>query len=244
VHIPKQQKLTITREIMPEKKPQDKTSVNKSKIIIVDDHPIVRQGLMGLINHEDDLDVCGQAEDAHQAMETIKALRPDIVIVDISLKKTSGMELIKDIKAAYPNIAVLALSMHDESLYAERALRAGAKGYVMKREAPEEVTRAIRKILSGEIYVSERMATRMARKLVSVGPEISASRIDCLSNRELEVFHLIGQGYGTRQISERLRVSVKTVETYRAHIKEKLNFANASELLQYAIRWVNSREKG
>jgi len=229
---------------MPDKKPQDKTGVNKSKIIIVDDHPIVRQGLIGLINHEDDLDVCGQAEDAHQAMETINALRPDIVIVDISLKKTSGIELIKDIKAAYPNIAVLALSMYDESLYAERALRAGAKGYVMKREASEEVTKAIRKILSGEIYISERMAARMARKLVSTRPEVSASPIDCLSNRELEVFYLIGQGCGTRQISERLGVSVKTVETYRAHIKEKLNFANASELLQYAIRWVNSQDKG
>ena len=154
------------------------------------------------------------------------------------------MELIKDIKARYPNLAVLALSMHDESLYAERSLRAGAKGYIMKAEAIENVVMAIRKILSGDIYLSDAMAAKLIHKLVGGKTEIGASAIDRLSDRELEVFRLIGQGYGTRQIGEKLHLSVKTIETYRAHIKEKLNLADAGELLQYAIRWVTSQNKG
>jgi DNA-binding NarL/FixJ family response regulator len=216
---------------------------SKAKVIIVDDHPIVRQGLAELINHEQDLTVCGYAEDAHEALGIIKKTGPDMVIVDISLKETSGMELIKDIKAQYPNLPVLALSMHDESLYAERALRAGAKGYVMKAEATENVVTAIRKVLSGQIYVSDRMAAKMVRKLVGGGPQASASAIERLSDRELEVFCLIGQGIGTRQIAERLHLSVKTIETYRAHIKEKLDLADSSELLQYAIQWVSSQDR-
>jgi DNA-binding NarL/FixJ family response regulator len=225
---------------MARKKHSNKISENKTKILIVDDHPIVRQGLAELVNHEDDLVVCGQAEDAHQAMTAIKELRPDMATVDISLKETSGMELIKDIHAQYPNLPVLALSMHDESLYGERALRAGARGYIMKQEATEKVIEAIRKILSGEVYVSDKMAARMVRKLVGGQTETSTSAIERLSDRELEVFHLIGNGYGTRQISERLHLSIKTIETYRAHIKEKLDLADAAELLQYAIQWVNS----
>jgi len=226
---------------MARKKQADKTNENKTNILIVDDHPIVRQGLAELINHEDDLVVCGQAEDAHQAMKAVKELKPDMAIVDISLKETSGMELIKNIKAQFPNLPSLALSMHDESLYAERALRAGAKGYIMKAEATEKVILAIRKILSGEIYISEKMASKMMQKLVGGSIEISASPVERLSDRELEVFQLIGKGFGTRQISERLYLSIKTIETYRAHIKEKLNLADAAELLQYAIQWVNSR---
>jgi DNA-binding NarL/FixJ family response regulator len=221
----------------------NKADENKTAILIVDDHPIIRQGLTELINQEIDLTVCGEAEEAHRAMQAIKSLKPDIVIVDISLKQTSGMELIKDIKAQYPNLAVLALSMHDESLYAERALRAGAKGYIMKAEATEKVVTAIRKVMSGQIYVSDRMAAKMVRKLVSSEPDVGASAIERLSDRELEVFHLIGQGYGTRQIAERLHLSIKTIETYRAHIKEKLNLADAAELLQYAIQWVSSQRK-
>jgi DNA-binding NarL/FixJ family response regulator len=230
-------------EIMSRKKGQDKTGPDKSKILIVDDHPIVRQGLAELVNHENDLAVCGQAEDAHQAMKAIKELRPNIAVVDISLRETSGIELIKDINVQYPNLPVLALSMHDESLYAERALRAGAKGYIMKAEATEKVITAIRKILGGEVYVSDKMAAKMVRKLVGHRTEISTSPIERLSDRELEVFNLIGKGYGTRQISERLHLSIKTIETYRAHIKEKLNLANAAELLQYAIQWVGSQNK-
>ncbi len=216
---------------------------NKTKIIIVDDHPIIRQGLAELINNEPDLIVCGQAEDAHEALVKIKESEPDMVIVDISLKETSGMELIKDIKVQYPNLPVLVLSMHDEALYAERMLRAGAKGYVMKAEATEKVIVAIRKILSGQIYVSDKMAAKMVRKLVGGGPDTGVSAIERLSDRELEVFRLIGQGYGTRQIAERLHLSIKTIETYREHIKEKLNLADASELLQYAIQWTHSKDK-
>lgn len=225
------------------RKQPDKTKEQKTRILIVDDHPIVRQGLTELINHEEDLAVCGQAEDAPDAMVIIKELKPDMVIIDISLKETSGMELIKDIKAQYPNLPALALSMHDESLYAERALRAGAKGYVMKAEATERVITAIREILSGEIYVSDRMAVKMVRKLVGGKSDVGTSPIDPLSDRELEVFLLIGQGYGTRQIAEKLYLSVKTIETYRAHIKEKLNLASSAELLQYAIKWVKSQGK-
>jgi DNA-binding NarL/FixJ family response regulator len=226
---------------MTRKKHPDKVKEKKANILIVDDHPIVRQGLTELVNHENDLIVCGQAEDANQAMKSVKELKPDIVIVDISLKETSGMELIKDLSVQYPKLPVLALSMHDESLYAERVLRAGAKGYIMKAEATEKVIMAIRKILSGEIYISDKMASKMMRKLVGGSSEINASPVELLSDRELEVFQFIGKGFGTRQIAERLYLSIKTIETYRAHIKEKLNLEDSAELLQYAIQWINSR---
>ncbi len=228
---------------MATKEKQTKSEKDKTKIIIVDDHPIVRQGLTELINSEDDLLVCGHAEDAHEAMKNIKKLNPDLAVVDISLKETSGMELIKDIKAQYPHMPVLALSMHDELLYAERALRAGAGGYVMKQEATENVIAAIRKVLSGQLYISQRMSEKMVRKLVGGKAELTASPVDSLSDRELEVFLLIGQGYSTRQISEKLFLSNKTIETYRAHIKEKLNLADSAELLQYAIQWAKSRDQ-
>lgn len=225
------------------KEEQIQTGKDKTKVLIVDDHPIIRQGLSELINAEPDLIVCGNAEDAPEALGKIKESKPDMVIVDISLKETSGMELIKDIKAQHSNLPVLVLSMHDESLYAERMLRAGAKGYVMKAEATDKVIVAIRKILSGQIYVSDKMASKMVRKLVGGGPDVGVSAIERLSDRELEVFHLIGLGYGTRQIAERLHLSIKTIETYREHIKEKLNLADASELLQYAIQWTHSKDK-
>ena len=226
---------------MARKKQPNKADEKKANILIVDDHPIVRQGLSELVNHENDLIVCGQAEDANQAMKAVKELKPDIVIVDISLKETSGMELIKDLNVQYPKLPLLALSMHDESLYAERVLRAGAKGYIMKAEATEKVIMAIRKILSGEIYISDKMASKMMRKLVGGSSEINASPVELLSDRELEVFQLIGKGFGTRQIAERLYLSVKTIETYRAHIKEKLNLEDSAALLLYAIQWINSR---
>jgi DNA-binding NarL/FixJ family response regulator len=225
---------------MTTKKNTEKTGP-LTKILVVDDHPIVRQGLAQLIDEEHDLDVYAQAEEAHEAMSIIKQRKPDLVIVDISLKETSGLELIKDIKATYPNLPVLALSMHDESLYAERSLRAGARGYVMKTEATAKVVDAIRKILSGRIYVSDNVAGKMMSKMVGGGPDVGASAIDRLSDRELEVFSLIGQGYSTRKIAQRLHLSIKTIETYRAHIKEKLNLADSTELLQYAIRWSSSQ---
>ncbi len=229
---------------MPTEKRQDKNDENKARIVIVDDHPIVREGLADLINKEDDLVVCGEAEDAYQAMAVIRELEPDVAIVDISLQDTSGLELIKDIKVQYPGLPVLTLSMHDESLYAERALRAGAKGYIMKREATTNVVIAIRRVLNGQVYLSERMATKMVDKIVGGKPEESSSGIERLTDRELEVFSLLGEGKGTRKISERLHLSVKTIETYRSRIKEKLNLTSASELLQHAFQWVNSRGKG
>jgi DNA-binding NarL/FixJ family response regulator len=215
---------------------------DKTRILIVDDHPLIRHGLAELINQQTDLDVCGEAEDSAEALRLIKKLKPEMIIVDISLKETSGIELIKDVKIRYPNVAILALSMHDESLYAERALRAGAKGYVMKAEATDNVVTAIRKILAGELYVSDRMSTKMLSNLIGRS-KVETSSIERLSDRELEVFRLIGQGYGSRQISERLSLSIKTIETYRAHIKEKLGLADASELLQFAIQWEKSQDR-
>jgi DNA-binding NarL/FixJ family response regulator len=206
----------------------------------VDDHPIVRQGLAQLINQEKDLEVCGQAEDAHEAMQAIRQLNPDMVIVDIGLKDTSGMELIKDLKVQYPDLPVLTLSMYDEAVYGERALRAGAKGYVMKQEATEKVVTAIRQVLAGEVYVSSGMAAKMVSKLVGTGTRTAGSVADALSDRELEVFRMIGEGFSTREMAEKLHLSIKTVETYRAHIKDKLGLQDANELLRSAIRWVNA----
>jgi DNA-binding NarL/FixJ family response regulator len=212
---------------------------SKRTIVIVDDHPIVRQGLAQLINQESDLLVCGQAEDAYEAMQTIRESDPDMVIVDISLKETSGVELIKDLKIQYPDLPVLTLSMHDETVYGERALRAGARGYIMKQEATEKVVTAIRRVLAGEVYVSNGMAAKMVSKLVG-GPGKTSSPVECLSDRELEVFRMLGEGYNTREMADKLHLSVKTIETYRAHIKDKLGLQDASELLRSAIRWVNT----
>ena len=231
-------------KIMGDRKGQEKAHEGRKRILIVDDHPIVRRGLAELVDQQAGLVVSGQAEDAHQAMEAIRAQEPDMVIVDISLKETSGLELIKDIKTRHPGLPVLTLSMHDESLYAERALRAGAKGYIMKQQATEELVMAIRKVLDGQVYVSDTIAAKMVRKLVGSGPDAGASAIDRLSDRELEVFRLIGEGHGTRQIAERLHLSVKTIETYRAHIKEKLDLADSAELLKHAIQWVKSQNMG
>lgn len=226
---------------MPRKAESSDDSHGKRTVLIVDDHPIVRQGLAQLINQEKDLAVCGQAEDAHEAIEAIRQLNPDLIIVDISLKDTSGVELIKDLKVRYPNLPILTLSMHDEAVYGERALRAGARGYIMKQEATEKVVTAIRRVLAGEVYVSDGMAAIMVSKLVGGGAGKKAgSAVDALSDRELEVFRMIGEGFNTREMAEKLHLSVKTIETYRAHIKEKLALQDASELLRTAIQWVNT----
>jgi DNA-binding NarL/FixJ family response regulator len=212
------------------------------RILIVDDHPIVRQGLADLINHEDEFEVCGHAEDGREAMEQIRKLDPDLVTIDITLKDTGGLELIKDVKSQYPKLPMLVISMHDEKLYGERVLRAGAKGYIMKHEATENVIDAIHKVFSGQVYVSSNMAEQMVRSFVSGGTRSQASAVNSLSDRELEVFRLIGQGYGTRKIAEMLHLSVKTIETYRAHIKNKLSLDDAAQLLQYAVQWASSEE--
>jgi DNA-binding NarL/FixJ family response regulator len=209
----------------------------KKKVFVVDDHPIVRQGLTLMINREADLVVCGEAEDAITAMQAIAAANPDILIVDISLNGPDGLDLLKDVRTRYSELPVLILSMHDESVYAERALRAGAQGYIMKQEATEKVLVAVRRILSHEIYISERIANRMLQCYIgSRGTGRPASIAD-LTDRELEVFRLIGEGHSTRRIAEELHISVKTVESYQAHIKEKLSLRSARELVQHAIQW-------
>jgi DNA-binding NarL/FixJ family response regulator len=216
---------------------------DKVRILIVDDHPVTRRGLAEVINMETDLEVCGQAEDAAAALVAIGKLKPDLAIIDVSLQGASGIELMKNVKLQYPTLPMLALSMHDESLYAERALKAGAKGYIMKHEAIEKVIGAIKRILKGEIYVSDNMTARMVNKLVG-GGDSGTTGIESLTDRELEVFRLIGMGHGTRQIATELFLSVKTIESYRAHIKEKLALDSATELTQHAIQWVNSTNLG
>src|SRR5580658_6148110 len=217
-------------------------AVTKKRILVVDDHPIVRQGLALLINREPDLVVCGEAEEATGAMHVLTSAHPDVLIVDISLSGPDGIDLLKNIRATHPTLPVLILSMHDESVYAERALRAGANGYIMKQEATENVLVAVRRILNGEIYVSARIANQMLRHYITGSGTLRDSSIADLSDRELEVFRLIGEGHGTRQIAEKLHLSVKTVESYQAHIKEKLSLRSSRELMQHAIQW-NMNEK-
>ncbi len=213
---------------------------NKKTVYVVDDHPIVRHGLVELINREAELQVIGEAEGAHDALKALSSTLPDIIIIDISLQGTSGIELTKDIKMRYPDLPVLVLSMHDEALYAQRALRAGAGGYIMKKERPKKVITAIRKIIDGEICVSKKIASTILKKYSNRQDAQESSPLECLSDRELEVFSLIGQGHGTRQIAEDLCLSVKTVESYRSNIKIKLGLQNSSELVQYAIQWLIS----
>lgn len=212
-------------------------AARKNKVFLVDDHPIVRQGLTLMIDREPDLMVCGEAKDALTAMQSVAAANPDIVVVDISLSGPDGLELLKNIRVSWPHLPVLILSMHDESIYAERALRAGAQGYIMKQEATEKVLVALRRILNREIYVSERIANRMLQRYIGGASAGGPSLITGLTDRELEVFRLIGQGHSTRQIADELHLSVKTVESYQAHIKDKLALHNARELVQHAIRW-------
>lgn len=214
----------------------------KTKVLLVDDHPVLRRGLSQLINQEPDMMVCGEAEDAPKAFEAVGQLEPDVVVVDVSLKGSNGIELLKNLKARYPSLPVLVLSMHDESLYAERALRAGGLGYIMKDEAFEQVLSAIRQVLKGDIFLSEKMKSRMLQQVAFGKGKVVHSPIEKLTDRELEVFRLIGQGHGTRQIAEELHLSVRTVEAYREYIKEKLNLKNATELVQHAFHWVHHQE--
>ncbi|MFQ5990413.1 MAG: response regulator [Candidatus Methylomirabilales bacterium] len=210
----------------------------KQRILIVDDHPVVREGLATIINQQAELMVCGEAEDAQTALEAVSTLQPDLVIVDISLKGINGIELIKQLQRQYEKIPVLVMSMHDESLYVERVLRAGARGYIMKQEGTEKVVTAVQRVLAGEVYVSDAMGKKLLRTFQEGRPDPGAPSVERLSDRELEVFRLIGQGYSTRQIAETLHVSVKTVNTYRQHIKEKLKLKSGSDLLRHAIHWV------
>jgi DNA-binding NarL/FixJ family response regulator len=223
----------------------NKTRLNslapKCKVLLVDDHPVVRQGLALFIDRESDLTVCGQANDATSALQVIRNSTPDFVVLDISLEGPDGLELLKILRAEYPKLPVLVLSMHDELLYAERALRAGANGYIMKQEATDRVLTAIRHILGGDVYLSDRLTKRMLQQFVN-GPAPPGDPLAKLSDRELEVYRLIGTGHGTRQIADELHVSTKTIESYQAHIKEKLALRNARELVQHAVEWsVNTK---
>jgi DNA-binding NarL/FixJ family response regulator len=209
----------------------------KHRVFIVDDHPLVREGLSNLINQQDDLMVCGEAEDAAQALAGIGVKKPDLALIDISLKTASGLELVKDLGVHFPNVSLVVLSMHDELLYAERALRAGAKGYVMKRETTKDVLTAIRRVLQGDVYVSERVLNAMARRLGTPRKASAATPVEQLSDRELEIFRLLGQGLTTSQIAADLHLSLKTVQAYCARAKEKFGVTSLGELLRAAIRW-------
>jgi DNA-binding NarL/FixJ family response regulator len=209
------------------------------KVLIVDDHPIVRQGIDLLLRDEEGLTVCAEAESVNEALDAIEQQEPDIAIVDLSLKESSGLELIKDIRVRYPNLKVLVLSMRDEGFYAERVLRAGARGYITKEEGPGKVVEALHKIMAGQIHVSESMASKVMSKIIDDGGESDdQSLVSSLTDRELEIFTLIGNGLPTREIGKRLHISAKTVDSHREHIKEKLQLDNATDLLKHAIQWV------
>jgi DNA-binding NarL/FixJ family response regulator len=214
------------------------------RILLVDDHPMVRERLTEVIHREADLTVCGEAEDRFEALEKMAASQPDLAIVDLTLKRSNGMELIKDIRVQFPAVPILVLSMHDELLYAERVIRAGVRGYITKQEATRKVMQAIRSVLAGDIYLSEKMAAQIAAAAVGAARAKPGLPLDGLSDRELSVFEMIGRGRSTRQIADELKLEMRTIETYRARIKDKLNLKDANELLQYAIRWAQSEGAG
>ena len=209
----------------------------------MDDHPMMRQGLAQLIGLERDLAVCGEAENAGSALNAVSTLKPDLVLADISLPGKNGLELIKDFQAIQPGLPVLVISMHDESLYAERVLRAGGRGYIMKQEGGKKLMQAVRQVLEGKVYVSEKISAGILENL-SGRPGAEGSPLEKLTDRELEIFQLIGQGKGTRDIAKTLHISVKTIDVHRANIKAKLKLHSASELIRYAVRWAESQGSG
>ena len=217
------------------KAPDTTPTEAKSKIYLIDDHPLLVQGITQLINAERDLQVVGSTGEWTLALKQIPELKPDVVVLDITLARANGIEVLKNLRVHFPELKVLMLSMHDENLYAMRSVRAGAQGYIMKMTATEEVVTAIRQILSGEIYLSPRIARQTMMRLVGRRKEGTTSPLDDLSDRELEVFQMVGDGLTTRQIAERLHLSVKTIETHKAHVKEKLHLQTATELTQHAI---------
>jgi DNA-binding NarL/FixJ family response regulator len=210
----------------------------KRRVLIVDDHSVLREGLAMVINGQSDLMVCGEAGDVSGGMQAVAVTRPDITLIDLSLMGGSGLELVKDLKARHPNVLTLVLSLHDEGLYAERVLRAGARGYIMKRSSTNELLAAIRKVLDGEIYLSEKMGSMVVRQTFG-GHDSSSSgpSLEQLSDRELEVFQLLGEGHGTREIAQQLKLSMKTVSCYRQNIQTKLQLKDAAELVQRAVHW-------
>jgi len=213
-------------------------------ILLVDDHPMVRERLAEVINREADLVVSGQAEDRHEAIEDMLAKPPDLVIVDLTLKNSDGLELIKDIRVRWPGIRMLVVSMHDESLYAERVIRAGAMGYITKQEATKKILHAIRQVLSGQIYVSEKMSSKILEIFSGRRSGVASSPVEKLTDREFEVFQLIGLGLSTKQMAEQLHLSTKTIEVHRTNIKAKLQAGSVSELIRQAVRWLESQHTG
>jgi DNA-binding NarL/FixJ family response regulator len=224
---------------MDRKSRTPRTAKHRTRILLVDDHPLVRERLTEIINREADLTVCGEAEDRLGAMLTIPAKRPGLVIIDLTLKNSDGLELIKDIRSRWPKLRMLVVSMHDESLYAERVIRAGALGYITKQEATRNILVAIRRVLEGTIYLNEKIASHIISRLTAHAGAVAATPAELLSDRELQVFDLTGQGLNNGEIADRLHIAVKTIETYRARIREKLMLKHASELLQSAIAWAH-----
>jgi len=223
---------------------QTAVSDNRKRVLLVDDHAVVRFGIAQLVNKEADLVVCGEEEDASKALTAIERLKPDLVIADISLKDSSGLELMRNIRATHPRLPVLVVSAHDENIYAEIAFRAGALGYVMKETALEKIPTAIRRVLGGNIYVSDALAARMLQQQIRGQTDIHESPVKSLSDREMEVFQLIGRWKKTKEIAAELHLSVKTVEYYREQIKKKLNLKGGAELTQYATSWVQRETPG
>ncbi len=219
-----------------------KTAPPKKRVLIVDDHAILREGLSDAIGREPDLEVCGQTGDAFAALDLAGSTQPDLALVDISIAGKNGLELIKDLQARYPHIAILALSMHEETLYAERVLRAGGRGYIMKQEGGQRVVAAIRQVLAGEIAVSPRVAAKVLNLFSGQSSDISP--IERLTDRELEIFHLIGQGRDNADISNQLHISPKTADVHRANIKEKLRIATNAALISFAARWIETSGAG
>jgi len=217
--------------------PTSKSASSTFKILLVDDHAVFRDGLARIIGQEKDLVICGEASDGVEALDLVPRLKPDLVIVDITLEGMTGIDLIDTLRKRYPDLRILVLSMHKESLYAQRALRSGANGYIMKRESGKKLLTAIRQILSGKTYISEELNNVILDNLSGQGRNSGPASVDRLSDRELEVFRLIGQGYGTRQMADHFHVSMKTIESYRERIRAKLNLESTFELVQHAIHW-------
>ena len=213
----------------------------KKRLLILDDHPMMREGLTQLINNEPDLTVCGEAGTGREGLDLIGTLKPDLLLADISLPDKNGLEVIKETQALHPGLAVLVISMHDETLYAERALRAGARGYIMKHEGGKKLMAAIRHVLSGQIYVSEKMSAKLLESFSGQSEPAGRRPMENLTDREFEVLQLLGQGKGTREIAGQIHLSPKTVEAHRANIKRKLNLKTGPELIRYAVRWVETQ---
>ncbi len=220
--------------------PTNKQAAAKAlpRILIVDDHPVFRRGMAALLQEKDEFTVCGEAEDAKSALDALRRCDPDVVLLDVSMPGTNGIEVIKLMLAEQPKLAILMISMHDESLYAMRALRAGAKGYVMKAEAQNQVTEALRKVLDGGVYVSPQYSETLIYKIIRAPDSESGSPVDSLSDRELEVLQMIGRGMATGGIASALHLSIKTIETHRARIKDKLGFKDGAEMVRFAVEWV------